>query len=50
MCIWTDGKYLHSCQQKPGNATKIYLEWEKKEKKNQQLRIYSSLLQVKSVS
>lgn len=34
MCIWTDGKYLHSCQQKPGNATKIYLEWEKKEKKN----------------
>lgn len=48
MCIWTDGKYLHSCQQEPRGATKVHLEWKKRKKK--QLRIYSSLLQVKSVS
>lgn len=33
MCIWTDGKFLHSCQQESRDATKIHLELAKKKKK-----------------
>lgn len=33
MCIWTDGKYLHSCQQESKDATKIHLELAKKKNK-----------------
>lgn len=34
LCIWTDGKYLSSCQQELREATKIHLEPEANKIKN----------------